>query len=97
MESYRNGIIFYSLGNLVFDQFQRRETQWGEIAQVSFLGQTIDSIRILPVQITTHGPELRESFPEMQKAAGHTRQPSENESERSRNETEHGAAELRGR
>lgn len=80
-ESYRNGFIFYSLGNFVFDQYQRWETQWGEIAQVSFLGQTIDSIRLLPVQITRNGPELRESFPETQKATGGSRRPSSNESE----------------
>jgi poly-gamma-glutamate capsule biosynthesis protein CapA/YwtB (metallophosphatase superfamily) len=94
-ESYRNGVIFYSLGNFVFDQFQRLETQRGEIAQVNFLGHTIDSIRLLPVQITGDGPELRESFPETQKAARHARRPSTDESEQLRPETEHAPAELR--
>jgi len=33
-ERYGSGVIFYSLGNLVFDQFQRVETQHGALADV---------------------------------------------------------------
>jgi len=38
VESYVNGVIFYSLGNLVFDQIQSKETQRGAIADVRFIG-----------------------------------------------------------
>ena len=57
-EYYRNGLIFYSLGNFVFDQFQRQKTQRGEIAEVRFLGSYIESARVLPVQIAHNGPVL---------------------------------------
>ena len=57
-EQYRGGLIFYSLGNLVFDQYQREATQHGEIVEISFLGSNILSSRILPVKITPTGPEL---------------------------------------
>jgi poly-gamma-glutamate capsule biosynthesis protein CapA/YwtB (metallophosphatase superfamily) len=57
-EYYRNGLIFYSLGNFVFDQFQRQQTQRGEIAEVRFLDSYIESARVLPLQITHGGPVL---------------------------------------
>lgn len=57
-EQYRGGLIFYSLGNLVFDQYQREATQHGEIVEVSFLGSNILASRIMPVKITSTGPEL---------------------------------------
>ena len=58
VETRKGALIFYSLGNLVFDQFQREETQHGELAEVSFLGKQILSWRLLPVKITPNGPEL---------------------------------------
>jgi poly-gamma-glutamate capsule biosynthesis protein CapA/YwtB (metallophosphatase superfamily) len=57
-ERYKNGLIFYSLGNLVFDQFQREATQHGELVQVSFLGRSILATHVMPVRITATGPEL---------------------------------------
>lgn len=57
-ESYRGGLIFYSLGNFVFDQFQRQATQRGEIAEVRMLGDFIESAQVFPVQITRDGPVL---------------------------------------
>jgi poly-gamma-glutamate capsule biosynthesis protein CapA/YwtB (metallophosphatase superfamily) len=57
-EKYKGGLIFYSLGNFVFDQYQREATQHGEIVQVSFLGGSILSARGMPVRITSTGPEL---------------------------------------
>ncbi len=57
-ETYRNSLIFYSLGNFVFDQFQREATQHGEIAEVDFLGRGIFTANIWPVKITRTGPEL---------------------------------------
>jgi gamma-polyglutamate biosynthesis protein CapA len=58
-ESYKNGLIFYSLGNFVFDQYQREATQHGEIVQVSFLGTRILATHVMPVRITPTGPELQ--------------------------------------
>ena len=57
-ERYRNGLIFYSLGNFVFDQYQREATQHGEVVQISFLGSKILAEHIMPVKITRTGPEL---------------------------------------
>src|ERR1043166_73218 len=48
-ERYGSGVIFYSLGNLVFDQFQRVETQHGLLAEVVFTGRTLTRARALPV------------------------------------------------
>jgi poly-gamma-glutamate capsule biosynthesis protein CapA/YwtB (metallophosphatase superfamily) len=57
-EQYRGGLIFYSLGNLVFDQYQREATQHGEMVEISFLGPQILAWHIIPVRITSTGPEL---------------------------------------
>ena len=62
-ESYRGALIFYSLGNLVFDQYQREATQHGEIVEISFLGRQILAAHLMRVKITPTGPEL-ESPPE---------------------------------
>ena len=57
-ETYRGGLIFYSLGNLVFDQYQREATQHGQIIEISFLGTQILATHVIPVRITRTGPEL---------------------------------------
>ncbi len=57
-EQYRGGIIFYSLGNFVFDQFQRQATQHGEVAEVDFLGRRTLSATAFPIKITPSGPEF---------------------------------------
>lgn len=57
-EKYRNGLIFYSLGNFVFDQYQREATQHAEMVQISFLGDNILATHIMRVRITPTGPEL---------------------------------------
>ncbi len=57
-ERYGNGVIFYSLGNLVFDQFQRAETQRGELAQVVFSGTELARAEVLPVNIVRTVPRL---------------------------------------
>lgn len=57
-EAYHGGLIFYSLGNFVFDQYQREATQHGEIVQVTFLGLKILAVHIMRVRITPTGPEL---------------------------------------
>lgn len=58
MEKYRDGVIFYSLGNFVFDQYQRVATQHGEIAEVTFSGPAIEQTNLYPVSIKQDGPEL---------------------------------------
>jgi poly-gamma-glutamate synthesis protein (capsule biosynthesis protein) len=57
-EQYRNGLIYYSLGNFVFDQYQREATQHGEVVEVSFLGREILATHEMNVKITASGPEL---------------------------------------
>jgi poly-gamma-glutamate capsule biosynthesis protein CapA/YwtB (metallophosphatase superfamily) len=57
-ESYGDGLIFYSLGNFIFDQYQRVETQHGEVVQISFVGRNILATHVMPVKITRSGPEL---------------------------------------
>lgn len=57
-EHYSRGLIFYSLGNLVFDQYQRQATQHGEIVEISFLGPKVLATHVIPVKITPTGPEV---------------------------------------
>jgi poly-gamma-glutamate synthesis protein (capsule biosynthesis protein) len=57
-ERYRDGLIYYSLGNFVFDQYQREATQHGEVVQISFLGREILATHEIKVRITASGPEL---------------------------------------
>jgi len=57
-ERYREGVIFYSLGNLVFDQVQRAETQRGELGEAVFAGSRIEEARVIPVKIAATAPRL---------------------------------------
>ena len=57
-ESYGGGLIFYSLGNFIFDQYQREQTQHGEMVEISFVGKKVLATRVMPVRITPTGPEL---------------------------------------
>lgn len=57
-ERYGGGVIFYSLGNLVFDQFQRVETQQGLLAEVVFAGRTLLHVGVIPVDIVRTVPRL---------------------------------------
>jgi poly-gamma-glutamate synthesis protein (capsule biosynthesis protein) len=58
-EIYHGGVIFYSLGNFIFDQFQRPATQEGEIAEVDFMNRAILFAATWPVRITATGPQLQ--------------------------------------
>jgi poly-gamma-glutamate capsule biosynthesis protein CapA/YwtB (metallophosphatase superfamily) len=58
VESYRDGVIFYSLGNLVFDQSQRQETQHGLIADLHFTGAKLTSYGTIPVDIVGTVPRV---------------------------------------
>lgn len=57
-ERYGEGVIFYSLGNLVFDQFQRAETQRGALADVEFEGPRLVRASLLAVEIVGTAPRL---------------------------------------
>lgn len=57
-ERYQDGVIFYSLGNLVFDQFQRYETQRGLLAEVIFEGAALASARVHEIELVGAVPRL---------------------------------------
>jgi len=57
-EKYKAGVIFYSLGNLVFDQFQRVDTQHGVLAELVFEGRVLVRAGVLPVEIIRTAPRL---------------------------------------
>ncbi len=57
-EMYRGKEIYYSLGNFVFDQYQREQTQHGEIVAIDFIGSFPAGSEVMPVRITPTGPEL---------------------------------------
>jgi len=52
------GVIFYSLGNLVFDQFQRDETQRGILGEVVFSGNKLLRAGTIPIDIVSTAPRL---------------------------------------
>jgi poly-gamma-glutamate synthesis protein (capsule biosynthesis protein) len=58
VEEYGGGVIFYSLGYLVFDQFQRVETQRGLLAEALFRGRRLERYRVMPVRIVRTAPRL---------------------------------------
>jgi len=59
IEEYGGGLILYSLGNLVFDQFQRKETQRGELAEVWMKEGKLLRWNLVGVDIGKAGPHLR--------------------------------------
>jgi poly-gamma-glutamate synthesis protein (capsule biosynthesis protein) len=60
-ERVGDGVIFYSLGNLVFDQFQREETQHGALAELTFSGARLVHAEMVAVDIARTGPHLAEN------------------------------------
>ncbi len=56
LEGYAGGLIFYSLGNLVFDQFQRKDTQCGWIAEVRFTGPRLSGYHLTKTRDSTLFP-----------------------------------------
>ena len=58
VEEYHGGVIFYSLGNLVFDQ-SPPETRRGLLAEVEFQGRALRGYRLTPVEIVNMTPEVR--------------------------------------
>jgi poly-gamma-glutamate synthesis protein (capsule biosynthesis protein) len=59
-EWYGGGAIFYSLGNLIFDQFQRTETQIGSLAELVFEGTQLVQARTRTVNLVLTVPKLDE-------------------------------------
>lgn len=51
VEKYKDGLIFYSLGNFVFDQPWSEETKKGAIAKIVFEGKEIKSYELIPIYI----------------------------------------------
>lgn len=60
IENYKNGLIFYSLGNLVFDQKEQKHKGVSKsmIVKVFFEGSKISYIKIIPVVIKNYQPRL---------------------------------------
>jgi len=63
VEAYRDGIILYSLGNLVFDQFHRRDTQEGLLAEVVFRGRRLERAIVYPVRLVNAAPQFAAGEP----------------------------------
>ncbi|MBL8173094.1 MAG: CapA family protein [Bryobacterales bacterium] len=57
-ERYKDGVIFYSLGNLVFDQLERPGVRQGAIAEVDFLGGQLAGYLVRFVTIRNTVPEF---------------------------------------
>ena len=57
-ERYGSGVIFYSLGNLVFDQSEPAATKKGLLAEVTFRGAALLDVKAIPVEITGCSPRL---------------------------------------
>ena len=51
MEKYKNGYIFYSLGNFVFDQMWSEETREGVMAKIHFNKDKINKISFFPYRM----------------------------------------------
>ncbi len=60
MEWYKDAPIFYSLGNLVFDQFQRKETQVGSLAELIFEGSRLVETKTRTVRLPLTVPRVEE-------------------------------------
>ena len=58
VEKYKGGVIFYSLGNLIFDQSQPKGTSEGLLADVTFNGNRLDSFVVKPIVIRNTVPKL---------------------------------------
>ena len=55
MERCRTGVIFYSLGNLVFDQSEPAGTKKGLLAEVTFQGAALKDAKVMPIEIVGGG------------------------------------------
>ncbi len=53
-EKYKNGYIFYSLGNFIFDQLWSVPTQQGLAVKINFSKKEIKDIELVPVKINKY-------------------------------------------
>lgn len=58
VEWYKDGVIFYSLGNLVFDQSHLKPTGQGLIGEVIFAGNRVVAYQPLEIEIHNTVPKL---------------------------------------
>ena len=66
VEFYKEKPIFYSLGNLIFDQEWSRETKQGVITKAHFVDKKLDKIEIIPIHIQDFGqPKIIEDESEI--------------------------------
>ena len=54
VEKYKDGLIFYSLGNFVFDQMWSEETRKGLVAKINFEGKNIKDYQTYTVLISDY-------------------------------------------
>lgn len=58
-ELYQGKPIFYSLGNLIFDQMWSRETREGAVVKIVLEGEKLEKAAVMPVLISGYGqPEF---------------------------------------
>jgi len=62
-ERIGGAVVYYSLGNLVFDQFQREETQHGALGLVRFSGAKLVEARRVAIDIVRTAPRLAQISP----------------------------------
>ena len=55
VETYLGKPIYYSLGNLVFDQMWSEETRTGLVVKLNFSGSTLISQEQIPIKIFDYG------------------------------------------
>lgn len=60
VENYGNGVILYSLGNFVFDQFFSADVQTGLVARITFGDDNNPSVELFPVKIEGVQPRVLE-------------------------------------
>ncbi len=60
-ERMGDSVVFYSLGNLVFDQYERSATRRGILAEVVFSGTGIADIKTIEVEMSAGSTSLTES------------------------------------
>lgn len=58
VEQYMDGVIFYSLGNFVFDQFFSQETQTGLIAKLVIDEKNRVTAQVIPVKMDNTKPRI---------------------------------------
>ena len=58
VEQYHDGVIFYSLGNFIFDQFHRPETEKSYLAEIVFTSGKRHSFRTIDLQLEASVPHV---------------------------------------